>query len=84
MTDEDEGIILRGAPAPLLCQPGEVCVGGTCQPEEPVVPPSDEAEPGGQPGGCGCATDGGASGALGGLLLALGAMLVATRKRRRR
>jgi MYXO-CTERM domain-containing protein len=86
MSDEDEGVILRGAPAPLLCQPGEVCVGGGCQPEDPVVPPSDEEVPGGQPGGCGCATGGGSRGALGGLLLALGtlAMVAFTGRRRRR
>ncbi len=91
--DEDEGIILRGGtPPPLMCQPGEVCVGGACQPEEPVVPPSDEEDPnsgtdeGGQPGGCGCATDGGGSGgaggAAGGLALAF-AVAVGIRRRRR-
>ncbi len=82
-TDEDEGILLRG-PAPLMCQPGEVCLGGQCQPEDPIVPPTDE-ETGldaGQPGGCGCATDGGAGGLASGLL-ALGVMLGVLRRRRR-
>ena len=51
-------------------------------PEDPVIPPSDEEVPGGQPGGCGCSTDGGNGGALGGLLLALGTALVVRRRRR--
>jgi len=84
-TDEVEGVILRGGAAPLLCDPGEVCVGGDCVPEEPVEPPTDEEVPGGQPGGCGCASSGGgAGGALGGILLALATLVTVTGRRRRR
>jgi MYXO-CTERM domain-containing protein len=82
--DEDEGIILRGPAAPLLCQPGEVCVGGDCLPEEPAIPPTDE-ETGeaGQPGGCGCAGGGGNGRAGGAFLLALGVAFGVRRRRAR-
>ncbi|HUQ07206.1 MAG TPA: vWA domain-containing protein [Kofleriaceae bacterium] len=87
MADEDEGIILRGpaGAAPLLCDPGEVCVGGDCVPDEPVEPPTDEEVPGGQPGGCGCATGGGggAGDALGLTMIGLGMALVVRRRRTR-
>ncbi len=83
--DEDEGVILHGngGPSPLLCQPGEVCLGGACVPEEPVIPPSNEEDPtpseeGGQPGGCGCNTS--TPPTSGFLLLALGALIIRRRR----
>jgi|JI10StandDraft_1071094.scaffolds.fasta_scaffold46329_2 MYXO-CTERM domain-containing protein len=79
--DEEDGTV-------SLCVPGEVCGdGGSCEPADPVIPPTDEDDPNaggeeGVPAGCGCATTGGAGGASGGLLLVLGVALGLRRRRR--
>jgi MYXO-CTERM domain-containing protein len=68
-----------------LCEWGESCIGGVCQPIDPGVPP-DENDPnndddGGVHAGCGCASgSGGAGGALPFALVALALF----RPRRRR
>jgi len=82
--DEDDGVIARGGESvALLCMPGEVCVGGTCEPVDPVTPPTDEEYgDGAPPGSCGC-TSGGRDGAATGLVM-LGALALVTRRRRRR
>ncbi len=67
-----------------LCDPGFECVGGGCEPLDPVSPPIDEEDPGagfdeGTPAGCGCTTgEGPGAGAL--LVLLLG--VIALRRRR--
>jgi MYXO-CTERM domain-containing protein len=87
-TDEEGTAIPRGGAAPVfLCDPGEVCVGGTCEPVAPESPPSDEDDPGAgldegsPPGGCGCATA--APDASAGLALLLVGGLMVRRRRRR-
>ena len=87
-TDEEPGIIARGAADPLLCDPGEVCLGGTCQPVDPVSPPTDEDDPsagleeGGQPGGCGCDGSAGRGGATTALALSVALGIALSRRRR--
>jgi MYXO-CTERM domain-containing protein len=86
--DEDDGIIGRGAAAHFTCDPGEVCVGGTCQPVAPESPPTDEDDPsaggdeGSPPGGC--CSSGGDAGAAGSAALALFALCGIVVRRRRR
>jgi len=66
-----------------LCAPGESCEAGGCVPNDPTDPPVDEEDGSGfeegTPAGCGCAADGGPG--LGGLVLALAA-LVGLRRRK--
>ena len=90
-SDEDDGVITRGGDGPVfLCDPGEVCVGGTCEPIAPEAPPSDEDDPnaggeelGSPPGGCGCdAQDEDAETAVGLALLALAGVLARRRRPR--
>jgi len=67
-----------------LCEPGEACVGGACQPVDPGDPPDEDnpdTDDGGAHAGCGCASTGGGGGGnlLPFALVALGLV----RKRRR-
>ena len=67
-----------------LCEAGERCEDGACEPIAPETPPSDETDPEagfdeGTPAGCGCATGAG-GGDLAVLLLLAG--IVAFRKRK--
>jgi len=82
----DEGDLGGDDVGMSLCEPGERCEDGACEPVDPEMPPTDETDPEagfdeGTPAGCGCAADGGPG--LGGLLIALAA-LVALRRRARR
>jgi MYXO-CTERM domain-containing protein len=83
-TDEDDGIILRGAAPAFLCDPGEICVGGTCEPVTPESPPTDEDDPfaGDPPGGCGCGAGAEDTEIAGGLLLLAVLGLIVLRRRR--
>jgi uncharacterized protein (TIGR03382 family) len=89
-TDEDDTIVGRGGAAPaFLCDPGEVCVGGTCEPVTPEMPPSDEDDPnaggeeiGSPPGGCGCGATGDDAEIAAGLgVLLVGGLLLRRRRR---
>ena len=73
-TDESD------AEAGNLCDIGEVCVDGGCQPVEPETPPEDEEGAGYDAhAGCGCAASGDAS-ATALLVLLVGALLARRRR----
>jgi MYXO-CTERM domain-containing protein len=75
-TDESD------ADAGNLCDVGEVCVDGGCQPVEPETPPEDEEDGAGfdAHAGCGCASSGGAP-VSGILVIVVGALLGRRRRR---
>ncbi len=78
--DADEATTGAGDDVGSLCAPGEACIAGECEPIDPVFPAGEDDEEGGTPAGCGCATQGGDGAA--GIVLVLGVLALARRRRR--
>ena len=94
--DDCDGFVdeatFEGEVSGSLCGPGFECVGGDCEPLDPVVPPEDEPEDessipalddGATASGCGCRTAAPGAGGLGMALMALFGLVGVLRRRRR-